>query len=154
MGALDESLTLSVENAPSDAISGGFLFVPNDITGNPGVVVSSVDGSIVSLEVFPSGEEGDALPSGEMCVEELDASLTQTSVSVYADDFTVIAQITTWAGDEVFIRGDGDTLFYVAHRSGAVAATLETIDAAGVVGGSPWTLPANSDSLRNTSLLT
>lgn len=136
--AAGQTFHLRVYNAPSSPVPRGSLLIPDDTSGFPGSILDRSTGETLKLVDIPAGEGGEVLSSGHILTEDTD---NPNDLQLYDGRFQHVATLAglaagTWASD-----GVGD-LFYVS-----TGATLRTVDTAGAIGGTTWTLAATASNL-------
>lgn len=126
----------------------GSIVIPGDL--GTGAAVFDQDGTILALPTLSRCEMGDMSSAGVMALGKINGSSQMVSVDLYDDQLTLITSVlmTTIHGAgfpfDGFcpIRANGD-LFYVAGNkigNGLVPREVKTIDLAGAVGATTWTL--------------
>jgi hypothetical protein len=149
---LGASLILSGYAGPATSAPIGSLFVNDTNIGYAGVILDATTGAVDQfMPNLAIGDMGVVLPGGAFALEQFDPTFTSPStVRVYAADHTLVATVTV-TGNLYALAADHGTTFFIASASAAfptdAAATVTTISAAGVVGGTTWTLPANSSAM-------
>lgn len=144
------SLTVYLQGtSPLLALKGAIAITDDDDDRFPITVLDRSTGEILQLLPFPGGEFADCAPSGEVCTQN---GVDNTAgVLVYRKNLSTVLGAGSSGGDPIIgIKSNHGPLFYyistpVDHDH---VATVRTIDINGVVGGTVWTLPANSINAR------
>jgi hypothetical protein len=131
----------------------GKLFIPPDFFSSKGTYIDTITGLITSQIVFPSGEQGSWIPSarkmifGAMGSALLTDKITEiqllddTLTSYFTDTSLVIPNHSEFAP---FTNNRAHRFYVVQCPTSGSPATVKTIDDAGVIGGTTWTLPLDS----------
>lgn len=145
---LGASLVFSGYAAPMSATPEGSLLVNDTAVGYPAIVISPL-GSVLKFIDLPVGDMGVILPTGEMMLE--DFVTTPSKAKLYDASAALVTTISP-AGDLYALTTDNASTFFIATSSVAypttAVASLTTLSKTGVVGGTAWTLPANSAGLH------
>lgn len=141
------SLRLRMVAAPALVSRAGDLLISDDTAGFPGAVIDQTTGGRRQYPLCPPGEFTDTLPTGELCFE--DANSEDDSVVTLTDqNYVQIAQ-HDFVEEIVGIKSDRTGTFYVITKLNNIdPQTVHTISKAGVVGGTTWTLPADSANAK------
>ena len=140
---LGEDLVLTVDDGANASVPASSILINDDADGRPAAVLSGSSGAFLRFVDYPAGEHADTVPTGEICCVNGEAG---TEVAVLSGQ---LVEIGTEDVSPRLIRGiksDKDATFYVMHENAGLSDEIQvfTIDTAGVVGGTTWTLPADS----------
>ncbi len=142
------SATFTVIAPPRATAAIGSLVIPDDGFGYPAVVLRVSDGEVLRVESLPSGEHGDVLPDGTMCVEARNSSGVVTTVQVYSSQFALVVDAPSLIQAGTFfqnIAADQVDTFYIAPQSGVFNPPIvKAVSQAGVVSPRTWTLAGSS----------
>jgi hypothetical protein len=142
------NLTLNVQQGPFETCAVGAIAVNDDTEGFPLMLISSTTSHDVRSAVspFPAGEAGDILPQSG---RSLWSDAWNGHLELYDPDFTLVTQVAIDVGFGFAIRAN-TTLnqFYVGIPGSPV--TVKTVDADGAIGGTTYTLTANT-TIANVS---
>lgn len=148
-------LVFAVTPDPNENAPAGALLISNDTPNFPTAILDPTDGSILRVLGLPSFECADILPDGTMAVmaEEATADLYATAVKLYDASLTLIKSVTSIiraSQDPVSpIRSNGSDTFYVASAiNSSTQVVVSTLNAAGDVGATTWTLPTNGNRIQ------
>ncbi len=142
------SATFTLIAPPRATAPIGSLVIPDDGFGYPAVVLRVSDGQVLRVESLPSGEHGDVLPDGTMCVEARNSSGVVTTVQVFSSQFALVVDApsliqagTTFQN----ITADQVDTFYIAPQGGVFNPPIvKAVSKAGVVSPRTWTLSGSS----------
>jgi hypothetical protein len=132
-----QTFTLRAYQAPSALPAAGDIVVPDDTDGFPAIIVSGTDGTVKRFVDIPAGGTAEVLPSGYVLAEDQ----IDNNLKLYSPTLTQLASV---AISNARMRSNGSDTFYVFLSS---STTLRTVNTAGAIGGTTWTLAANPVSL-------
>lgn len=136
--AAGNTFTLRGYRSPNQPVPAGSILIPDDTAGFPGSILDRNTGETLKLVNFPAGEGGAVLQTGHFLTEDLD---NPNDLQLYDGRFTHIATLAGLASG-TWQAAAADDVFYVS-----TGATLRTVDTAGNVGGTTWTLAATASNL-------
>ncbi len=126
----------------------GSLVIPDDGFGYPAVVLRLSDGEVLRVVDLPSGESGDVLPDGTICVEARNSSGIVTSVQVWSSQVSLVVDAPSlMQAGTLFqnITADQVDTFYIGPQSGTFnPPVIHAVSKAGVVSPRTWTLSGSS----------
>jgi hypothetical protein len=124
----------------TDPIPSGSIVINDDCPGYPGIIISAVDGTILTIIDVVSGEMGEGLPGTAYVFHD---QLTGNIV-LYNASFTVVKSITGITDTRPWcqIRALRPSTFFVGANLGSYTADakISTISLAGDIGATQWTL--------------
>jgi len=147
-GVPDSDLTFSLVQGPRSGSPIGSILITDFGSDVPALTVSAEDGEILQFINIPASDFGDTLPNGVMAFINGDSPYVVSLYEPTTLDLIVAQAGLTLGGNFNQIRSNGSDTFYVGKSTSGADAIISTISDAGVVGGTTWTLPANSRSLR------
>jgi hypothetical protein len=135
------NLQVKAEVGPNLAVPVGSIAVNDDTELFPLVLLSATaDDTVLNFfdTGFAAGEAGDVLNSGI----SLWSNAWNDDLKLYDAQFNLITTLAIRVGFDIGIRTcNGQNLFYVAEFiSGPPPVLIKTINSAGVVGGTSWSL--------------
>lgn len=143
---LGANLQLSLTRAPNSATPAGVIAVNDDAPGFPLVLISPVDGTVLSARPlpFPSGETGAVLPNGVSIWH--DYNVDPAVIRLYDASLTLRATASwTFAGTGPPLASNRSNRFYLGDPGATFPTTtharVTTMDATGVMGPTIWTFP-------------
>lgn len=144
-------LTITVSTLAGTAPAGSLL-ITSDVGNQATIVISGADGTSVRALGMGASEMGDFLDTSELAImaEPPDDATIAEGVQIWDTDLstltTTVTSIVRVGQSSISpIRSDRNGTWYVASvLNAAGAAVINTLNAAGSVGGTSWTLPANS----------
>lgn len=136
-------LTITISSFTATTAPIGSLFVNDDTTGFPLVILSSANGDVLQIvSPFPSGEGGDSLFTGFILVND---SFQTEELVLYDGQLVVIAELAyphEGSGPKIRACHAGNK-FYVGNPStGGGSSTATTVLTNGTFGSTTWTLGA------------
>ncbi len=144
---LGTSLLISGKTAPRSTVASGSILINDDFSGFNAITMSPA-GTVLRYLRLPAGEMGVVLSNGSILLE-YNASLPSVS-ALYKPDFTLLTY-EMGAGQLYALTSDRQHTFYVSRSSMAYptadVALVTTINDRGIIGGTTWTLPANSTNM-------
>lgn len=149
------NLALSVYAGPNITAPVGSLVISDDTPGYPAMIVNASTGEVSrSRYPFPSGEEGDSLPGGQMLVSDPYDTQTYQLFNAQFDLVTTLptlganyyAMVRATPGANVFVIADAGWAPEVPGEG--VGPTVGTVGPDGILGATLWMLPALAAQLR------
>lgn len=146
---LGASLIFSAYAGPMTTPTVGSILVNDTDTGYPAATFSPSTGATETfLPGLAIGDMAVVLPGGAYALENFNPGFVAPStVNLYTAGSVLVTTVTV-TGNLYALAADHGTTFFIASSSTAFpadgAATVTTISSTGVVGGTTWTLPANS----------
>ncbi len=147
----DAPVTVQVRLITCAPVGVGEILITNDSDGLPASLVSPIDGTIDGWLALPAGEQGDVLPTGELCLQNGESN---NGVALYTNHRVLIASVSFAPSNIVTIKSDRDETFYVFIRGFGIAGGATQIVQVSNVGvqGTTWTLPAASTDLTSAAV--
>lgn len=142
------NLTISGLAAPKTATTEGQILITEFGFDGDAALVDNVSGDVAGYRrLLGPADRGETLTSGLFAVDNGDTG----DLDLYAANFSAIASVPmTLTGLFNAISSNRTDTFVAAHATGAVAATVKSVDTTGAV-LTTWTLPANSKNLGGMS---
>jgi hypothetical protein len=142
-------LNITGQRAPTTPTIAGQIFIGEFGFDGDAVLLDQATGAITGYRrLLGPNDQGDLLPGAVFAVDNGD-TLNVDVWSASTNPFFHIGSVAgSMSGSFNSIRSDRLNTFYFAHSTNAVAATVKTVSRTAGLGGTTWTLPANSKSLR------
>jgi hypothetical protein len=141
---------------PSNAVMApGQLLINDDTNGFPLCVLTDT-GALVRFQPVVAGERGAILPTGVSLWQDRSSAgfnpggtgVFGHQVNLYDASLSLLAEVTGVIADtdtaECVIATNRIDHFYVVQNRASLNPIVRTIDTAGAIGATTWTLPANA----------
>lgn len=154
-GPVSGTVTITVQGL-NDATATGSLLITSDIGNQATIVINDTNGTSIRALGMAASEMGDFLETGELAIMAEDPADANTAVGIQlwsrglgTLDTTVTSIIRANQLSVSPIRSNRNGTWYVASVLSAAATIVKTLNSAGTVGGTSWTLPANSANMHS-----
>ncbi len=133
-------LELEVLPHPDSALPVGTILINDDTPPLSGAFLDRLTQDILGMRPFIQGEDGAMLPSGIFALDNSDVG-GPYAIYIYDTAFALIAStVLPGLGHATANITNDATQFYYLTTSG-VNGVLNSLSAAGVIGGATWTIP-------------
>lgn len=150
-----DTIHLSVVLPPNSSLENGDILINDDTNFFPLLILRD-NGEIVKFIPFPAGERASILRNRiSLWQDRIDAGFNPTGTGSFGDTLSLFdsslvkitditgANANTDVGEPIIVSNHIDT-FYVVQNQTTSIINVRTIDTAGAIGATTWTLPTNA----------